>query len=140
MTEQQQAYEALRQRRNELIPEALKLRFGCEVRRFHNTDPEYFCGFEGGIPKIVRVGQHYDFYRDGKFTVLGTPVTLQELLLMLKDKKIQLQSNGVLQEVSGDTYETEVATILCNYDLMKSVSGQGVRTLQAVLALLDNTK
>jgi len=127
----------LRAARNKVIPPKLEL--GCEVKRFENTAPEYYCGNHGGIPRLVRRGDFDDFYDDGSFTILGKPTSLTDLMRMLKGRKIQLQANGVLQEVSGETYETETQTIICNIDLTRgdNIELQAPEVLEKLLSIIE---
>lgn len=58
---------------------------------------------------------------------------------MLKGRKIQLQANGVMQEVSGETYETETQTIICNIDLTRgdNIELQEPEVLEKLLSIIE---
>lgn len=83
-------------------------------------------------------GWNHPVYEEIQQTIeiLGKPVSLNDILRLLKKKRVQIQSNGVLQEVSGDTYETEKQVIHCNIDLTKEISEQEPETLSKLLAII----
>ena len=131
----------LREKRNEVIPP--KLEFGCEMlwKKEKMKMGSIFTFLDmkhNGILKVKFsngvIGERAAFI--GDCILLGKPVSLQDLLVMMKYKKIQIQSNGVLQEVSGDTYEQEKRIIHCNLDLTLSIEEQSEKTLSAIMEIL----
>lgn len=156
---QQEAYEALRQRRNELIPEALELRFGCEVENLEEGGVEVVCHTDPDTmpkPGVYTNKTHplyqasYRFtsgeYTDGYvYKILGTPVTLQEILRMMNVKSsghyYAIGSDGGFVDITGEPAfligknATEV-----NADLTKSPEEWDAEILEWILQVTNNTK
>lgn len=145
-------YNALLDRLNTLIPARLELREGCEF--FWQANHKDYTGHykivdvcpKKEIEEYIAVYQ--ERYRgedtakfDGRlktedcFVILGTPPTLQEILLVLKDcwasKPLKISVDGSYIKVCSSAY-----THLFSYDLTKLLKDQETSALQAIYDLL----
>lgn len=109
-------YEALREKLNEILPDRLELKFGCFVRRFHNTQPDmllkiaagtsehsvYLASGHDGMPLELHGLSTQDIEA---FEILGQRITVADVLraLYITDPlgRWVLQHNGALARV-GD--------------------------------------
>ncbi len=167
-------YEKIRERLNELIPSRLKLKVGCEfevidegVWHFsgHWTNPKSPIRYENEGYMLVKHGMGWSGHEcetkevytvsDGNdvqnenIKVLGTPPTLQEVLLALAktphiyDVEVEVCTAGYTNKpirceivARWDTSENGVPTRIL-YDLTKDLKDQSEETLQSILRLLE---
>lgn len=154
-------YNAIRERLNEMIPERLKLKFGCEVRLFsdyidtatvlwgecvqckkHKGNLQEDCYQECELVEGCELYANYYgenesttepysvFVPKEKLEILGTPPTLQEILLAL-----DLVSADIIK-ISANMMRIEVNEKVAIYNLSKPVKEQETSTLQAIYELI----
>lgn len=155
MTTQQQLYSTLREKMNELLPERLELKFGCEVipyrreyekgvqpltildvrnvNEMRGTTCEVYKKNENGVGNVS-----YESHLD--LRILGTPVTLQEILRVLP-----------FQEYTTETYWSDDNSLRIyffanfsggrdskvTFDLTLPVSEQSVETLEWIIKTIS---
>lgn len=155
------SYNALRTRINELLPDRLKLEFGCEVRLHLEAwgephDAEYssahtdigvvsrsqylqcaqvFCDV---LVEDLRGELDIETYEGMSTEILGKPLAIEDVLRALDPYgKYVIQANGVLGAWSGATYDTEVWNVVTNIKLRYSLSApENEAACAAVLKLL----
>lgn len=145
---QTELYNALRDRLNELLPERLELRFGCE---FISPKGEqhfiYHCSQNHPFWLEAKTDgtncKYLDFEKKGEFKILGTPPTFQEVLLAIDIK--YRHKNGYREYlICTDGYLTTQddlsgtgGTNGLHYVLTLPLSEQSPETLEAILTLLE---
>lgn len=128
-------YNKIRTRLNALIPSRLELRFGCEVltdgevmvTRHWNTSNDSLDVYAPG--RIDDFHHEFNLYPN-EYIVLGTPPTLQEILLAL-----DLVSADIIK-ISANMMRIEVNEKVAIYNLSKPVKEQETSTLQAIYELI----
>lgn len=157
-------YEQLRAKCNELLPDRLKLEFGCEVERYNHLEEtrvwkdgflrtehvhdgirEVFCGQFAEDIALVRIDEKIGAWmpfevprylaRDWK--ILGKPLTIEDVLRALRGL-YSIAGDGALLYVSREKYEhvrDEHSRVF--FDLTKPLSApENEAACTAVLTLL----
>ena len=142
-------YEKIRNHRNQVLYKGdVPLCFGCEfeysggvytyvdeyewVVRYKSNDSPY--------PHTTSEDMFGSRIQTGHYKILGTPITLQEVLVMMEEvgHKVQIQSNGAMSFFrEGDVAET-ARDVFADYNLTKSVEHQSKETLEAIVKLLEH--
>ena len=133
---QNELYEAIRARLNEMFPERLELKFGCEVevdgevlRLATQNNSAYDAISFHAFDEIGNRRTQYCISKDN-LNILGTPVALQEVLRAVLPRTLDTQPAAGLH--------LHLCTDNCciDFDLTKPISEQSPDTLQAVLDII----
>lgn len=146
-------YEKIREIRNKYFPP--KLEFGVDIKT-NGDNTGIYAGILGVTVQkhMVSSGQSLSLINRGRKPrqdeILGTPVSLQDMLVMLKGKNVSIDCEGfIFKVIPFDDNQTQDAgynselkkcpleiSDICQLDLTKSIQNQDEKTLLVLLGLI----
>jgi hypothetical protein len=145
-------YDRLREKINQMFPERMELKFGCE---FTNGDGIYRIVHDDAPKNVWRTSSLKNpnhgigFCSKDQFCkhkILGTPVTMDEVLMALNGclqaKTFRLECNGDLYQINYKEgkygwFEDGKPVLVCELPLSLPVSEWPDETIDAVLKLIE---
>ena len=132
-----------------LYPEGVKLEFGVEVKCKETNEIITILEITKGIELRIRDGMYISKgqIKRGMYEILGKPTTLQEILLMIQEEKVEKEYQGVSYHLEGNGRLVERLdgsydgggyneNTITNIDLTKSIEKQDSDTIQNLIELI----
>lgn len=137
------SYERLREECNKRLPERLELKFGCEVETYiYPTYPVYLTvineQYKSGVLVCVNCDDDLSFISKHNVTILGTPLTITDVLRVLaatraKATSFYIEDDGNLWQCTAPLGDN----LLCKFTLSLPLSApENEAACEAVLAML----